>query len=115
MKDSRKGEALWSEWEGYAYHYSFGDSGVVFYTEEHVDVEHEVVRRALASCLQRDGIVSSLGQAFKLIEDGKIQQSYAGPVDGDIYWTVCDDEGYTTEGTEVDVIHEITLVEVAYE
>jgi hypothetical protein len=115
MKDSRKGEALWSEWEGYGHHYEFGDVGLLFYTEEHVDVENEVVRRALASCLQRDGVVSSLSEGFRLIDNGKINQTYAGPVNEDIYWTICDDEGYTTEGTEVDSIHDITVVEVAYE
>lgn len=115
MKDSRKGEALWSEWEGYGHHYEFNDSGLLFYTEEHVDVENEIVRRALASSLQRDGIVSSLADGFRLIDNGKINQTYAGPVDGDMYWTICDNDGYTTEGTEVDTVYEITIVEVAYE
>lgn len=116
MKDSRKGESLWSEWEGYGYHhYEFGDSGLLFYTEGHVDVHHEVVKRALASCLQRDGVVSSLSDGFRLIDNGRSEQTYAGPVDGDLYWTICDDDGYTTESTEVDQINEITIVEVAYE
>lgn len=114
MKDSRKGEALWSEWEGYGFHYTFGDGGLVFFTEEHVDVEHEIVRRALASTLQRDGIVDSLAHAFKLIEDSHITQGYAGPVGGDVYLTVCDEDGYTTEGTEADSVIEITYVEVEY-
>lgn len=115
MKDSRKGESLWSEWEGYGYHYKFSDGGLVYFTEDHIDVENEIVRRALASCLQRDGIVSSLAGGFALIDSGVSQQSYAGPISGDIYWTICDDEGYTLDGEEVDIIHEITLVEVEYE
>jgi len=114
MKDSRKGESLWTEWEGYGYHYNFGDLSLVFYTEGHVDVSIEVVRRALASALQRDGIVSSLAQGFQLIDSGHIEQGYAGPVDGDIYLTVCDDDGSTIEGSEVDEIIEITYVEVQY-
>jgi hypothetical protein len=114
MKDSRKGEALWSEWEGYGYHYNFGDLSLVFYTEGHVDLDIDVVRRALASAIQRDGIVSSLSHAFQLIDNGRIEQGYAGPVGGDIYLTVCEDDGSTSEGTEVDEIIEITYVEVQY-
>ena len=70
MKDSRKGECLWSEWSGEGYR-TYDSSTIVFYTEDHVDVEHEVVKRALASALQRDGVVHSLGDAFKKIENAK--------------------------------------------
>lgn len=114
MKDLRKGESLWSEWEGYGYHYNFGDSSLVFYTEEHVDLDIEVVRRALASSLQREGVASSLSQAFQLIDAGIIEQGYAGPVGGDIYLTVCADDGSTLEGSEVDEIIEVTYVEIQY-
>jgi hypothetical protein len=64
--------------------------------------------------LQRDGIVSSLSQAFQLIDNGRIHQGYAGPVDGDLYFTVCEDDGSTSEGSEVDEVIEITYVEVQY-
>lgn len=114
MKDSRKGEALWSEWEGYNFPFSFGDSSLIFYTEDHVDIEHEVVKRALASTLQRDGIVSSLNQGFNLIDSGKITQGYAGSVDSDIYLTICDEDGITDSGDLVDDIIYITFAEVEY-
>jgi hypothetical protein len=114
MKDSRKGESLWSEWEGYGYHYNFGDLSLVYYTEGHVDLDIEVVRKALASAIQRDGVVSSLAQAFQLINNGRISQGYAGPIDGDIYLTVCEDDGSTLDGDQVDKVIEITYVEVQY-
>ena len=114
MKDSRKGESLWSEWEGYGYHYNFGDLSIVYYTEGHVDLDIDIVRKALASAIQRDGVVSSLSQAFQLIDSGRISQAYAGPVDGDLYLTVCEDDGSTLDGEQVDEIIEITYVEVQY-
>jgi hypothetical protein len=112
MKDSRKGEALWSEWEGYDFPYTRGDLSLVFFTEEHVDIEHEVVKRALASTLQRDGIVHSLSEAFKLIDGGATTQGWAGSVGGDIYLTYCDEDGNSPFGDLIEDIKEITFVEV---
>ena len=112
MKDSRKGEALWSEWEGYDFPYTKGDLGLVFYTEEHVDIEHEVVKRALASTLQRDGIVHSLSEAFKLIDSGDTQHAWAGSVGGDEYLTFCDEDGNSPLGDFIEDIKEITFVEI---
>ena len=43
MKDSRIGETLWSEWSGNDYAKNFPDS-VVFYTDEHVDTDNEIVK-----------------------------------------------------------------------
>lgn len=112
MKDSRKGEALWSEWDGYGQNYHYGDSSLIFFTEEHVDVNNEIVKRALASTLQRDGIIHSLAQGFQLIDSGRIDQGYAGSVGGDIHWTFCNEDGETDEGDAVATIHPITYVEV---
>jgi len=111
MQDSRKGELLWKEWTGEGYD-PFLDESVVFFTDEHVDLENELIRRALASALQRDGISISLGNGFQSIDSARISQGYAGEIDGDIDLTVCDEEGETREGDLVDEIYEITLVEV---
>ena len=59
MKDVRIGEHLWSEWDGEGYQ-NLLECGVVYYTLEHIDLENELVRRGLASALQRDGVAYSL-------------------------------------------------------
>lgn len=110
-KDSRAGECLWREWTGDGYEQIKYDS-VVFFTDEHVDVEHEVVRRALASALQRDGSVTSLGLGFAAIDEAIVSQGYAGEVDGSLDFTVCDTLGETREGDSVDDIVCVTWVEI---
>jgi hypothetical protein len=111
MRDSRAGETLWREWTGEGYD-PINPSSVVFYTDEHVDVEHEVVRRALASALQRDGSVVSLGEGFGAIDNGSITQGYAGTVDGSTELYYCNEDGETEHGDYVDDLAQVTWVEV---
>lgn len=111
MRDSRRGECLWQEWIGDGLEPDQPDS-VIFYTEEHVDLEHEVVRRALASALQRDGVAVTLGDGYKAIERAAISESYAGTVDGSLELHVCDETGETSYGDMVDDLLCVTLVEV---
>lgn len=111
MKDSRVGELLWKEWTGDGFDPQFEES-VVFFTDEHVDLENEIVRRALASALQRDGISISLGNGFQSLENANITLGYAGEVDEDIDLSVCDENGETPYGDSVDEIVPITWVEV---
>lgn len=108
MKDLRTGECLWIEWEGEGL--DPNDSRPIFYTEGHVDIEHGLVRRALASAIQRDGSVSTLGEAFRVVESARVETGHAGSVDKEIYLTVCDNEGLTADGDEVDEILEMTWV-----
>lgn len=110
MKDSRIGECLWSEWTGYAYSPST-DSDLIFYTEGHVDLDHEIVRRALASSLQRDGSAISLGDGYRLVEAASFIQGYAGEVDGETDYSACDELGETPDGDYVDDVIEVTWVE----
>ena len=110
-RDSRPGECLWREWTGEGYTSSKPDA-IVFYTDEHVDVEHDVVRRALASALQRDGSATSLGQGFTSIDNGTVSQGYAGEVDGSCDLYVCDENGETTYGDIVENLTQVTWVEV---
>lgn len=112
MKDSRAGESLWSQWQG-GTHHAQNTEAVIFFTEEHVDIYNEVVRRALASSLQRDGLVDSLGLGFKTL-DGKSnsQHAYMGYVDGDIEPTFCDVNGMTLLGDLVEEVIPITLVDI---
>lgn len=115
MKDGREGESLWMQWFGYSYD-SQHDNGIVYYTIEHVDLENEVVRRALASALQRDGICDSLSDSYELLSDRNsiLKRSWAGPVDGDSELTCCDPSGETDLGDQVDEVLAVTFVEMPY-
>ncbi len=112
MKDSRVGELLWKEWTGGGYEPQNDDS-LIFFTEEHIDLENELIRRALASALQRDGVSISLGNGFQALDGAPIVHGYAGEIDTDIDLTVCDELGETREGEIVDNILPITWVEVS--
>jgi len=111
LKDSRAGEGLWFEWSGEGFA-PFKDSSILFFTFDHVDVEIEVVMRALASSLQRDGISDSLGGGYRLAEAGLVTHGYCGFIDGEIFLTVCNEFGETDSGDTVDQILETTWVEL---
>lgn len=110
MRDKRPGEGLWFEWSGSGY-FSEGDSDLVYCTIGHVDVDNEIVRRALASVLQRDGIADSLGDGFKLIESKVISIGWAGILPDENDYTYCDDSGETEYGDQVQKIEEFTWIE----
>lgn len=113
MKDSRIGEALWFEWDGLDYELSLDAAEITFYTYDHVDLETEVVKRALASTLQRDGLVSSLGQAFSVLDQtSALSHGYSGFIDEDIIPVVCDKDGFTNSGEQVSEATPTTWVEV---
>lgn len=107
MRDLRTGECLWSEWLGDGLDTA---SSLVFFTEDHVDVENELVLRALASALQRDGSAVSLGDGYRMVEGAVVEHGYAGFVDGDVDMCVCDELGETREGDEVDEVLRVTWV-----
>jgi hypothetical protein len=111
LKDSRVGESLWEEWSGDGHSFS-SPLELSFYTIDHVFAENELVRRALASCLQRDGVADSLGEAFKYLEFSQWVHLHAGYVDSDNELTICDEDGFTEYGDLVDDILQITLVEI---
>jgi hypothetical protein len=113
MKDSRIGELLWSEWTGSGYEATLPDSDFSFFTEGHIDITNELVKRALASAIQRDGSVDSLGQAFKLVEQCESIFTYAGYIDGDNEYTACDENGMTLHEDIVDEIIPITVVDIS--
>jgi hypothetical protein len=108
MRDLRTGECLWSEWTGEGFDTASDEP--VFFTEGYVDIEHELVARALASALQRDGSAVTLGDGYRMLDNAKWSQGYAGYVDGDIDLVACDETGETREGDEVDEALEITWV-----
>lgn len=112
MQLSRKGESLWQEWDGEALE-PVDPADIVFFTIEHVDLDHEVVRRALASLIQRSGIVDSLGDAYRVLGYAVINHGYAGLIDENIL-SLCDEKGETYLGELVALTLPITWVEVSH-
>lgn len=111
MKHTRRGETLWSEWTGEFYDKD-NISSVVFYTIDHVDIENEVVRRALASAIQREGVIDSLGGAFKLLDGASAKHLFAGEVLELKDYAICNDKGETFLGDSVEETVPITIVEI---
>lgn len=109
---SRIGEGLWQEWDG-SFYEPLDPSNVVFYTIDHVDLDHDVVRRSLASYLQRSGIVDGLGGGYRAIENGRITQGYAGILDGEDLFTACMQNGETFYGDIANDVQPVTWVEVS--
>jgi hypothetical protein len=111
MKDSRIGESLWSIWDGEGYDPAYLDSAV-YYTETHVDLEEDVVRKALASSIQRDGISYSLSESFSSISRAIVSHGWVGTGEGELYQEICDPFGETISGAFVEDVIEVTFVEV---
>lgn len=110
-KDSRIGESLWREWSGDLD--SSEASSIVFFTDTHVDLQHDVVVRALASALQRDGVVDTLGQGYKSVESGTVQHLHAGYLyEEDDELVICNVDGETFYGDSVIEVLEITWVKI---
>ena len=110
MDYGRKGESLWSEWAGIGYQAQSAET-LIYVTEAHVDISNEVVLRALASAVQRDGVVDSLADAFRVIKPFSATLGYSGEVAG-LELTVCDENGETYYGDIVDEIIPTSWVEV---
>lgn len=111
MRDPRTGQALWSIWSGKDYEPATNPD-FIFGTVTHVDLENEIVRRGLASAIQREGLVFTLGNGFKSIDSATIVQGYAGYVDGDDELSKCDENGETKYGDAVEAAVPYTWVEL---
>jgi len=110
-KDSRIGESLWFIWDDEESLLS--DKGsIVFYTEDHVDIEHEIVRKALASSIQREGISQSLSDGFFLIASGVCNQSYIGYSSLSEKQYICNKDGLSEIEDNLTNITPITYVEI---
>jgi hypothetical protein len=109
MKNDRIGDWLWEEWDGEDLN---TESDLVYFTYEWVDLDNEIVKRALSSCLQRDGVAESLSDGFKMAEGSLVTTTYAGHVGGSKLLTVCNEDGETVFGDLVDKNTKITLIEI---
>ena len=111
MKNDRPGDFLWEEWQGSGYD-CLVDSSVIYYTFDHIDLENDLVRRALASALQKDGVAISLGDGFSLIEKALPNHGWAGLLKDEQEYVVCNQEGETEYGEFVDSIIPTTWIEI---
>lgn len=109
MKNDRVGDWLWEEWDGDGLESS---SDLVYYTVGSVDLSNEVVKRALASCLQRDGVADSLGDGFKMADSGSVVHTHCGYLTGEKTPVICNEYGESELGDLVDSPYEITLIEL---
>ena len=112
MKHDRPGDWLWEEWDGYGLDQQSQDS-VVYVTYGDLDLDSDVVRRAFASALQRDGVATSLGHGYKMFESAVITQGYTGLIDDGLGMSVCSSEGYTAYGDKVDELTNTTWAELS--
>jgi hypothetical protein len=111
MKDRRPGEHLWDQWSGEGYS-GPSESDLIFYTMSHVDMDIEVVTRALASSLQREGVVDSLKEGFDAVRNADITIGWAGFLDDDPEMIACDSSGETAYGDLVAEPFDVTWVEI---
>jgi hypothetical protein len=110
-KDARPGQELWIEWDGSGYSFQNPES-IVYYTIDHIDIENELVKRALASALQRDGVCDGLGDAFKAVEKGIISSGWAGVLEADFELIACDELGESDYGDILENIQPVTWAEI---
>jgi hypothetical protein len=92
---------------------SSADDDYVVYTDGHVDVENDVVLRALASLLQREGVVDSLAGGYALAATGTVVMGWSGVVVDERMPSVCDLSGETEHGDEVQVAVPTTWVVIS--
>jgi glucan phosphoethanolaminetransferase (alkaline phosphatase superfamily) len=87
-------------------------SSTVYYTFDHIDLENDLIRRALASALQRDGVAVSLGDGFNMIDKSIPIHGWSGLIEDELEFTVCDDSGETEYGDVVGVALATTWIEI---
>lgn len=109
MKNDRLGDWLWEEWDGEGVE---SYSELIYATNGWVELSNEIVRRALASCLQRDGVADSLSDGFKMVENSNIIMTYIGINKDEKTPTVCNEFGESELGEVFSNVSKITLVEL---
>lgn len=112
MKNDRPGEWLWEQWDGEGFNQS-NNASIIYVTFDSVDIYNDVVKRALASCIQRDGVSDSLADGFAMIERSSTTHGFVGFIEGEKFPFVTDEFGYTMDGEDTDYISEATWIEIS--
>lgn len=114
MKNDRPGDWLWEQWDGEGYDSEIDpNKTAVYVTYDDVDVQGDLVKRALASCIQRDGVSDSLADGFRMVDTARVFQGYVGYVDGERFSYVTDEFGVTRDGGSTDTVFQATWVEIS--
>lgn len=108
MKNDRIGDWLWEEWDGDGFD---SISDLIYSTSDWVDLSNEIIKRALASTLQRDGVADSLSDGFRMVEMASVTQVHAGFIEGEKVPVLCNHLGESDYGDSVTNPIKITLVE----
>jgi hypothetical protein len=98
MKDIRFGDDLWEEWDGHELSFNKYLDSTIYYTKDHTNLKNELVKRALASALQKDGVAISLAEGFKIIETSQSYYGWVGYLEEDNSLSECDEHGETDYG-----------------
>ncbi len=110
MAFSRPGDWLWEEWSGFDYHPE--PDNLVYCTEGHISLSEESALKALAYALRRDGIFTTLGEAFSALESAHTDHGYR------VLYEDSFEDSFASDVDELDdplaLCHEVTLVEVPY-
>jgi hypothetical protein len=99
----------WLIWEGDDFPRQLHSDSVVFYINEHTYLDNDdTAKRSLATQLQREGIVESLGQAFKLILDSiEVRGGYFYEDNDELFPIFCEYE-------DPNLDYDATFIEVPY-
>jgi hypothetical protein len=107
MRTRKISKTEWLTWEGDDFPRTFHSDSVVFYITGHFDLDSDKeLRKDLATTIQREGICSSLGESFRMIDDASITLAGYCAEDPDLDLpTYCDldDESYDWDATYVEV------------
>lgn len=100
-------EPVWLIWEGDSFPRKFGSDSLIFYLSEHIYLDSDdIARKSLAKQLQREGVVDSLSESYKLIDISWASRAGFYYEDGDDRFPIyCDesDENYEWDATFIEV------------
>ena len=101
--------APWLTWEGDGFPRELHSDSVIFYLNEHIYFDSDIqYKRDLARAIQLEGIAYSLGESFRLIEQGRLSQGgYRISEEDPNLFVYCDND-------DPDFDYDATFIEVPY-
>lgn len=107
MRRRKISKTEWLTWEGDDFPRTLHSDSLVFYVTGHFDLDSDQeLRKDLAVAIQREGICSSLGSAFALLNTASVSLGgyYVEDPDMDLpSYCSLDDDNYDWDATYVEV------------
>jgi len=107
MRKQKMPTSEWLTWEGDSFPRTFHSDSLVFYVTGHFYLDDDKDLRAeLARAIQREGVCSSLGEAYALISSSFVHLGgyYAENLDSDLpIYCDLEDSNYEWDATYVEV------------